>query len=55
MPNDGNLLSKSLYSGNALVKVGDGTLIHVAHIGTSSIPSIQCPFNLKNVLHVPKL
>ena len=52
---DGNLLSKSIYFGNALVNICNGTLLPVANIGNSSLPSKMRPLTLKNVLHVPKI
>lgn len=52
---DGKLSSKSIYYGNSLVKIGDGTLLPIAHIGTSCLPSTQHPLSLTRVLHVPKL
>ena len=52
---DGNLLSKIVYSSNALVQVGDGTPLLVAHVGNTSLASQYQPLTLKNVLHVPKL
>jgi len=55
MPDDGNLLSKTVYSGDALVKVGDDTVLPVVHVGNTSLASKHRPLTLKNVLHVPKL
>ena len=54
-PNDGNLLFKIVYTGNALVKVGDSTLLPVKNVGTTSLASKARPLTLKSVLHVPKL
>ena len=54
-PDDGNLISKIVYSGNSLVKVGDGTLLPIVHVGHSHHPSRTQPLQLTNVLHVPKL
>ena len=52
---DGKLLSKSVYSGNKMVKVGDGNRIFVVHTDTSGLSSRTKPLTLKNVLHVFKL
>ena len=54
-PDDGKLVSKSIYFGNIMVKVSDGTLLAVAHIGTSVLPTKHKPRTLTNILHVPKL
>ena len=52
---DGKLISKSIYSGNAMVKVGDGTLLSIAHTGTFVLHTPHRPLMLKHVLHVRKL
>jgi len=39
-PDDGKLLSKSVYSGLSLVKIGNGTLVPIKHIGHSSISTL---------------
>ena len=54
-PDDSSLLSKTVYSGSALVKVGDGTLLPVVHVGNTSLISKHRPLTLKNVLHMPKV
>jgi len=36
-PNDGKLLSKSIYSGSSPVKVGNETLLPIKHIGQSYV------------------
>jgi len=38
-----------------MVKVSDGTLFSIAHIGTLLPPSPQHPLSLQKILHVPKL
>jgi hypothetical protein len=35
------------------VVLGDGTGLHVAHIGSTTASSPSSPFNLKETLHVP--
>lgn len=52
---DGNLFSKIVYSGNTMVKVGDVTLIPVAHTSASIPPTRHKPLTRKNVLPIPKL
>ena len=54
-PNDSKLLSKSIYSGNKMVKVANGTLLPVVHTGTCVLPTKCKPLSLTNVLHVSKL
>lgn len=54
-PDDGKSLSKSTYSGNAHVKVGNGTLLPIEHVGNAEISTSTRPLRLRNVLHVPKL
>ena len=49
-PDDGKLLSKSVYTSNAMVKVRDGTLLPVAHTGTSVLPTGHKSLTLTNVL-----
>ena len=52
---DGNLLSKTIYIGNDIVKVGDGTLLPIAHVGTLLLSSPHYPLSLQIGLHVLKL
>ena len=54
-PDDGKLLSKSIYSGNAMGKVGDGTLLPIAHTGSFILHTRCRLLTLNNVLHIPKL
>ena len=54
-PDDGKLISKSVYSVNTAVKVGDGTVLPVAYTGTSVLLTKHKPLILNNVLHVPQL
>ena len=54
-PDDFKLLSKSFYSGNTMVKVGDDNLVPISHTGTFVLPTRHKPLTLSNVLHVPKL
>jgi len=49
---DGKLVSKSVYSGNAMVKVGDGTLLLAAHTGNSVLHTYHRPLTIKHILHV---
>jgi len=46
---------KSVYSGNTLVKFGNGTLLPIMHIGQYHLPTQTHPLRLSSVLHVPKL
>jgi len=38
-----------------MVKVGDGTLIPIGHIGNPLLSSPHRPLSLQKVLHAPKL
>ena len=52
---DDELLSEFIYSGNAMVKVGDDILFIVAHIVTSVLTTSHHPLTFRSVLHVRKL
>jgi len=43
------------YSGSSQVMVGDGTLLSINSIGSSTLPTTSKPLLLKNVLYVPSL
>jgi hypothetical protein len=48
-----NLSIHSEYDGQDEVVLGDGTGLHVAHIGSTTVSSPSRPLNLKETLHVP--
>ena len=48
-PTEGNLLSKSAYTGTQKVQVG------IKHVGYLQIPTVTKPLVLNNALHVPSL
>lgn len=53
---EANLLHKSKYHGSYKVFVGDGSGLHIKHIGLAHIISTLSPhttFTLHNLLHVP--
>ena len=50
---EGNLLSKSIYTDSDRVRVGNGTLLPIKHVGSLNIPTVDKPLVLKDVLHVP--
>jgi len=54
-PNDGKLLTKSVFSGSSLVKVGNGTLLPIKHVGHSVLTTPIKPLRLSRFLHVPQL
>jgi len=54
-PYEGTLLSKSIYTGNDRVQVGNGSLPPITHVGSLNIPAAHTPLVLKRVLHVPSL
>jgi len=54
-PIEGNFLSKSTYTGTDKVRVADGSLLPIKHVGWMNIPRVTKPLVLNNVLHVPTL
>ena len=54
-PHEGNLLSKSLYNDTDRVRVGNGLLLPIKHVGSLNISTPHQPLVLNNVLHVPSL
>ena len=54
-PTEGNLLSKSAYTGIDQVQVGNGTLFPIKHVGQIIISRVAKPLALNNMLHVPSL
>ena len=52
---DDKLLSKSLYSGTSLIKVGNGILLPIKHVGYSSVLTPFKPLHLSRVIRVPNL
>lgn len=52
--NEGNFLSKTPYSGNDSVMIGDGKLLEISDRGTVQV-NIDQGHVLKNVLYVPAL
>ena len=48
-----NLSIHSEYDGQDEVVLGDGTGLHVTHIGSTTVSSPSRPLNLKETLHVP--
>ncbi|XP_019196314.1 PREDICTED: uncharacterized protein LOC109190295 [Ipomoea nil] len=49
---DASMLSQSSeYNGGDVLRVGNGTCLHISHIGSASIPSMSKPLKLSNVLH----
>ena len=43
------------YSGFSLVKVGNGSLLPISHVGHTTLSTPHKPLCLRNVLHVPQL
>ena len=43
------------YKGKDKLIVGNGTKLHISHIGSSSINSPSIPLFLRNILHVPNI
>jgi len=54
-PDEGTLLSKTLYSGSSLVNVGNGTLLPMSNFGNLKLGTSSRPLCLRSVLHVPQL
>jgi len=54
-PNDGNWLSKSIYNGPDYVRVGNGSLLPIKHVGVRYVSTVDKPIVLRNVLRVPHL
>jgi len=55
MPDDGNSLLKSSYTGSFLVQVGNATLLPILNVGHIAITIPQQPLHLSCVLNVPQL
>jgi len=55
MLDEGNLLSKTHYSGSGLVKVGNGTLLSISSIGNLKLGTPSRPLRLNSVVHVSQL
>ncbi|PHT47016.1 hypothetical protein T459_35622 [Capsicum annuum] len=54
-PDPSTLTSHTPYFGSSQVMVGDGTLLPIKSIGSSTPSTTSKPFLLKNVLYVPSL
>lgn len=56
-PDQANLHSKSMYSGDNRIRVANGDPTHIHHIGNSAFlpPNSVKPLFLQNLLHVPAI
>ena len=52
-PREDNLLSKSLYNSIDRLRVGNGTLLQIKHVGSFQIFTTHKPLAMMNVLPVP--
>ena len=55
MPNEGNLLSKTLNTDSSLIKVGDDNLLPIFSVGNLELITSIRPLHLNSILYVPQL
>ena len=54
-PNNGKPLAKSAYSETSFVKVRNGTLLPIKHVGHSTVSTPVKQLHVSHVLHVTQL